>query len=105
VTVLGWSFYKANWATIKDDIGALMNQMFMERNVSTQHKHGVIVCLPKSRGPTTPADFRPIALLNTDYKILARIIAYRLRPMRQSCYNRANGYRVFPGGKAAGACR
>jgi hypothetical protein len=25
--------------------------------------------------------------------------------MRQSCYNRANGYRVFPGGKAAGACR
>ena len=29
------------------------------------------------------ADFRPITLLNTDYKILARNIAYRLRPMME----------------------
>jgi hypothetical protein len=55
--------------------------MFMERKVSAQQKHGVIVCLPKSNDPTTPADFQPITLLNTDYKILTRIIAYRLRPM------------------------
>ena len=58
----------------------MMNQMFMERNVSAQQKHGVIVCLPKSSDPTTLADIRPVALLNTDYKIMARIIAYRLRP-------------------------
>ena len=63
---IGLEFYKENWAKIQDDIGAMMNQMFMERNLSAQQKHGVIVCLPKSSDPTTPADFRPITLLNTD---------------------------------------
>jgi hypothetical protein len=80
---IGLEFYKANWATIQDDIGVMMNQMFMERRVSAQQKHGVIVCLPKSSDPTTPADFRPFTLLNTDYKITVRIIAYRLRPVME----------------------
>ena len=60
-----------------------MNQMFMVRRVSAQQKHGVIVCLPKSSDPTTQADFRPFTLLNTDYKITVRIIAYRLRPVME----------------------
>jgi len=34
---------------------------------------GVIVCLPKSSDPTTPANFRYVTLLNAGYKI---IIAY-----------------------------
>jgi len=68
---IGLEFHKTNWSTIKDDISATINQMFTERKVSTQQKHGVIVCLPKSSETTTPGDFRPIALLNTDYKILA----------------------------------
>ena len=29
-------FYKANWATIKDDIGAMRNQMYMERKGATK---------------------------------------------------------------------
>jgi len=43
----------------------------------------VIVCLPKSDDLTTTADFLPITLFNKDYKIMARIIAYRLRPMME----------------------
>jgi hypothetical protein len=38
----GLEFYKANWETIQDDICAMMNQMFMEKKVSVQQKHGVI---------------------------------------------------------------
>ena len=78
---LGLEFYKANWATIKDDMGELMNQMFIERNVSPQQKHGVIMYLPKICEPTTLADFRPITLLYTDYKMMGRIIVNRLRPI------------------------
>jgi hypothetical protein len=78
---LGLEFYKANWVTIKDDMSELMNQMFIERKVSPQQKHGVIVCLPKICEPTTLADFQPITLLNTDYKMMAPIIVNRLRPI------------------------
>jgi len=59
----------------------MMNQMFTERKVSTQQKHGVIVCLSKSSETTIPADYRSIALLNAHYKILALIISNRLHPM------------------------
>jgi len=62
----------------------MMIQMFLDKKVPAQQKHGVIVCLPAQvNDPTTPADFRPIALLNTDYKIMARMIAYQLRPMME----------------------
>ena len=67
----GQEIYKENWERIKDDIWDMMNQMFMERNVTIQQKQGMIVCLPKLSEQTTSADFRPITLLNTDYKILA----------------------------------
>jgi len=78
---LGLEFYKANWATNKDDMGELMNKMFIERKVSPQQKHGVIVCLHKICEPITLADFRPITLLNADYKMTAHINVNRLRPI------------------------
>jgi hypothetical protein len=53
--------------------------MFVDRHLSRQQKQGVIVCVPKNGRPRTPEDYRPITLLNTDYKILARLIAARLR--------------------------
>ena len=63
---IGLEFFNANWAKIQGDIGAMMNQMLMERKVSAHHKHGVILCQAKSIEPATMADFRPIILLNTD---------------------------------------
>jgi hypothetical protein len=41
----------------------------------------VIISLPKNRGTNKPGDLRTITLLNTDYKILARLFAQRLRPV------------------------
>ena len=37
------------------------------------------VCLPKTQANQTPEDYRPITFLKSDYKILARIVARRLR--------------------------
>jgi hypothetical protein len=54
--------------------------LFSERKISEQQKRGLIVCTSKTARPTLRTDFRLITLLNTDYKLLVRIIASRLRP-------------------------
>jgi hypothetical protein len=77
----GLDFYKLHWTTIKDDLCAVLNQMFLHKAITPQQKHGVVVCLPKHDTAQTPADCRPITLLNDYYKLLARILARRLRPL------------------------
>jgi len=53
--------------------------MFLDKHISQRQKRGILVCLPKSTSPRTPEDYRPISLLTTEYKLLARILAGRLR--------------------------
>jgi len=42
---------------------------------------GHVVCLPKKTHPKKTEDYRPLTLLNSDYRILARVIANRLKPI------------------------
>jgi hypothetical protein len=72
-------FYVSNWDTIRLDLAELLNQTFIHKNINPRQKHGILVCLPKLNGDHTPEGYRPISLLTTDYKILARILAKRLR--------------------------
>jgi hypothetical protein len=58
----------------------LINQMYMGGRITEQQKQGIVVCITKTSAPTIPVDYRLITLLKTDYKILARLIANRLRP-------------------------
>ena len=78
---IGMDFFKKNWNIIKDNMLIMFNQMYSTGNIKEQQKHGIAVCIPKTTAPKTPADYRPITLLNTDYKILGRIIASRLQPI------------------------
>jgi hypothetical protein len=70
-------FYTANWETIQTDLLQLLNSMFLHNNIPDRQKHGVLICLPKGNGDQTPEGYRPISLLNIEYKLLAR----RLRPI------------------------
>jgi hypothetical protein len=65
---------------MKEDMVELFNQMLTERKLTELQKRGARVCIPKSDKAVAPEDFRPITLLNSDYKILARILEGRLRP-------------------------
>jgi hypothetical protein len=77
---IGLGLFKATWDALKDHWLNLFSQMFTTNNVSEQQKRGVIVSIPKTARPHQPPDYCPITLLNTDYKILARIMANRIRP-------------------------
>ena len=48
-----------------------------------QQVKGHVVCIPKKPHPVRIEDYRPLTLLNAEYKILARIIANRLKPILQ----------------------
>jgi len=76
---IGVEFFKKYWSTIKDDMLIMFNQMYRIGNIREQQKHGIVLCIPKTTTPKTPADYKLTILLNTYYKILARIIAIRLR--------------------------
>jgi hypothetical protein len=43
---------------------------------------GVIVAIFKKGQRTNPADYRPITLLNTDYRVLAKVLAFRLKSVQ-----------------------
>ena len=60
----------------------------LHETTETQQNQGIIVCLPKPNGTQTPEGYRPITLLNTDYKILARIIAHRIHPVTEKLRER-----------------
>jgi hypothetical protein len=74
-------FYLSAWDVIREDICTIFNQMFFDHCTTPKQKHVVIICLPKVRGGLVPKNYRPITLLNTDYKRLARVLARRLRPV------------------------
>jgi hypothetical protein len=83
---IGTAFYKENWETVKDDLCDVLNQMMLHETTDTQQNQGIIVCLTKPNGTQTPEGYRPITLLNTGYKILARIIAHRIRPVMEEVH-------------------
>ena len=67
-----------------DDIGErilldLMNECFHSKQIPESWKEALIVCIHKNKGSDSdPASHRPIALLNTMYKIYAALIQKRL---------------------------
>jgi hypothetical protein len=54
--------------------------MYMDGSILESQKHGIIVCVPKTRKPTSTENYRPLTLTNSDFNLLSRIIANRLRP-------------------------
>jgi len=59
----------------------IMNHIYIHKSMTRRQQHGIIASLPKNNGDITPADYRPITPMNTDYKLLARIMARRLTPV------------------------
>jgi mannosylglycoprotein endo-beta-mannosidase len=89
-------FYTASWGTIWTDLTELNNQMFILKKIHPRQKHRILVRLPKLNGDHTPEGYRPISLLTTEYKILARILTNRLRHSWRENFNTCN-IAEFPG--------
>ena len=54
--------------------------MYKDDKILENQLKGLIVCIPKKPDPIRINEYRPLTLMNADYKIMTRIIAERLKP-------------------------
>ena len=77
-------FIKKCWHIIKEDFYKLC-QAFHLGELCVQSINGsYITLIPKVDNPTKALDFRPISLLNTSMKLIAKLLANRLQQVIQS---------------------
>ena len=72
-------FYCAFWDVISDYVVNSFNYAFKTGQLSISQRHGIISLIPKKDKDTQYLkNWRPVSLLNVDYKIITKAIAPRL---------------------------
>lgn len=76
---LPWEFYKIFWNNIKHHLNNSLNYAFDKSEMSITQREGIITLLPKeSKNIRHIKNWRPITLLNCDYKLATKCISNRL---------------------------
>ena len=74
-------FYKIMWPVIQNELLNLFNYYLNNGRISSKIKAGLQIWIPKTEPLDDKENYRPITLLNCDYKIFNKIISDRLRPI------------------------
>eukprot|EP00966_Prymnesium_polylepis_P292238 6748874-Prymnesium_polylepis.1 len=72
-------FYRIHENLIAGFLTATLNEMHEEGELTPSMKQGNIILLHKKKYPYDIRSYRPITLLNTDYKILTKILVSRFK--------------------------
>ncbi|WOL20351.1 bZIP-like protein [Canna indica] len=73
-------FYINCWDTVEASLKEEFEKFYRTRRLSEGWKDTLLVMIPKKEKPSRIVDFRPIALCNIVYKILAKTLVNRIRP-------------------------
>jgi hypothetical protein len=71
-------FFKVAWDFIHPDLLEVVQQMYTEGKVLDTQRLGMMICIPKTPTPIVADDYRFLTLLNSDVKLMARIMADRM---------------------------
>ena len=74
-------FYKKYWPIVGDSVIFAVQNFFRFGHMLKEVNSSFIVLIPKNNSPSTVNHFRPISLCNTVYKVIAKILVSRLRPL------------------------
>ena len=72
-------FYQKCWDHIKEDLGELVRAIMNKGTLPREMNLSLIILVPKVSNSRTVKYFRPISLLGGIYKIIAKILASRIR--------------------------
>jgi hypothetical protein len=71
-------FFKASWEVIKGDLKTFVDEFYIHGKLPKGFLAYFIALIPKVSNPHTINEFRPISLLGSVYKILAKVLSTRL---------------------------
>ena len=73
------AFWQACWDFMKEEILELFKEFYDQRSFAKSLNTTFLVLIPKKGGDEDLGDFRPISLLGGLYKLLAKVLAIRLK--------------------------
>ena len=76
-------FYQEFWKFIKVPFLEMVDHLSTTNTLAPSQKLGVLTLIFKKGDPTLIPNYRPIALLNTDFKIISKVFADRLNSVAQ----------------------
>ena len=74
-------FYRQCWDIIKVDFLRMEKAFQQKAKVGGSTNSTFLVLIPKEVNPSTFERFRPISLCNSSYKILAKLLENRIKPL------------------------
>ncbi|XP_019157949.1 PREDICTED: uncharacterized protein LOC109154672 [Ipomoea nil] len=77
-------FYQYFWDVVSNDISAFIVNCLNNRVFPSGLNNTDVVLIPKKKTPEVVADFRPIALSNVIYRIMAKMITQRMKPLMEN---------------------
>ncbi|KAK2647648.1 hypothetical protein Ddye_015137 [Dipteronia dyeriana] len=81
---LNFNFIKANWEAIKDDIMDFFMKFHNDGSLVKELNYTFIELIPKVSKPTSMGDFCPISLVGSMYKVVAKVLANRIKKVMTS---------------------
>ena len=86
-------FYKQFWHLLNVHMISIFNEAFDNEKLSDSQNQGILTLLHKKGDPQLLKNYRPISLLNTDYKILMHVLANRMHTVLHKIISEdQNGY-------------
>lgn len=78
-----FAFYQKFWKLVKFDLILLCHQFWHEQLQLSKINKSIICLIPKEPEAQHIKKFRPISLVNCSFKIISKILTYRLEPILQ----------------------
>lgn len=74
-------FYKSAWSILGTEVVTSIRHFFYTSFMPSTTNSTILTLVPKHPGASQITDFRPIACLNTLYKVVSRLLVRRLKPI------------------------
>ena len=73
------AFWQNCWEIVKEDVLDMFKEFYDQNSFIKSLNHTFLVLIPKKGGAEDLGDYRPISLLGGLYKLLAKVLANRLK--------------------------